>query len=221
MFSKNSYLIPYYLNEPHFSKPPLQFWLTTPFYFIFGEGLWCARSAIFLITCSLIAYTSKLLSRLGSLCALNIFILFISTFGVIKYSRIYMMDAFFTFFTGAGTLFAYDYLKTKHLHSLIVSASLLAASTLVKGPISIVMAFTALLVFILIHRNREQYKAFFQLLILIIIPASLWYIACFYQFGSKFFDYFFIRENLGKLTTKAYSPFVLVQGLFLFSFPAI
>ncbi|OFZ14194.1 MAG: hypothetical protein A2X86_04905 [Bdellovibrionales bacterium GWA2_49_15] len=221
MFSRNSYLIPYYLNEPHFSKPPLQFWLTSPFYFIFGEGLWTARISIFIITCFLIACVSKLLSRLGPLSPLSIFILFISTFGVIKYSRIYMMDAFFTFFTGAGTLFAFEYIKSKHVHSLVFSAFLLAASSLIKGPISIVMALSAVFIFVLIKRERALYRYFFQLSILVLILASFWYIACFYQYGSKFFDYFFMRENLGKFTAQTYSPIVLLQGLILFSFPVI
>ncbi|MBI2521396.1 MAG: glycosyltransferase family 39 protein [Bdellovibrio sp.] len=221
MFSKKSYLIPYYLGEPHFSKPPLQFWLTTPFYFIFGEGLWSARISIFVITCCLIACTSKLLSRSSSLTSLGIFILFISTFGMIKYSRIYMMDAFFTLFTGIGTLFAYEYFSTKKFSILILSSLLLAASSLIKGPISIIMALASLFAFLLIRRERSLFKAFFRLIIFIIIPASLWYIACSYKFGSQFFDYFFIRENLGKFTARTYSPLVLVQGLFLFSFPLI
>jgi len=216
MYEANKLLTPIIYGENHWSKPPLQFWLPMPFYKTFGGSyLFWARFSI--LSFSLIAaffisrwYESELKRNwIEGFSALVIPVYFI------KYSRIFMMEMCLTYLSTLGLLYSYSYIFKK---KSILSAGLLSGcSVLIKGPVSLMMIFPSSLILSL--RKKEQLQRTILYLLLSLLIGSIWFSLSFIEYGYEFFDYFFIRENLGKFKSKNYPIKSVIQGLVVFSLP--
>jgi len=64
--------------------------------------------------------------------------------------------------------------------------------------------------------NIEKYIIYVSITAII---ASLWFIAAYWKHGPEFFDYFFLRENLGKFGSEKMESRKILQGLLLYSLP--
>jgi 4-amino-4-deoxy-L-arabinose transferase-like glycosyltransferase len=224
MFEMKSFLVPKYNGEDHWSKPPFQFWLSHIGYFITGgPSIFVSRLMIVLFSVYTIFLTSKKVSIEISKSLLKVFIFIAATFGMFKYSRIYMMEMPLTMLTTLSSIYFYSYLK-KEKKSLLYASLFLALSILVKGPVSFVMAVGGSGLYLLLDNylngfKFENYKRILIWSISGLTLGSIWFFICYLQYGSEFFDYFFLRENMGKFQAKPYPIRHVFQGLLIFSLP--
>ncbi len=225
MYEAKSILTPLYLGQPHWSKPPLHFWMPFPFYLLGGGfSLWAARLCMLLLTWGGMIYISRWLFRQAQIDKFLSLIFLASTLVFFKYARIYMMEAPLAIFSTCAALSFYDFLTLKKKASFWIATLFLTCATLIKGPVALVMAAGGMgLTVIYFHlvRKENHWRPLVLWGIFSTILASLWFIACYIKYGSTFFDYFFLRENMGKFSSKAYPMSSLFKGLLSYSLPWI
>jgi len=225
MWEAKSFLTPLYHGEAHWSKPPLHFWMPFPYYFLSGGfSLWAVRLCLVLFTFTGLFYISKWVETHTSLNKKFSFIFLLSTLAFFKYGRIYMMEMPLTLFTVCASLTFYNFLLFKKKSDFWIATILLACATLIKGPISLVMAGASMGLTVLYFQFRKKENHWRSLVLwgfFSTLLASLWFIACYLKYGSSFFDYFFLRENMGKFSSKSYPLSSLFNGLLAYSAPWI
>ncbi len=222
MKGAQSFLVPLFDSRPHFSKPPLGFWLAWPFTSS-GEGvLFGARLSILLSSLLALFFIARCVSRHLRFNAVVVSIFMLSTFGAIKYFRIFMLEAPLALLGTLAALWLYDSFQSKSLWRAIFAGVALGLAGLTKGPVSFVMAGLSLVLYFLFERRlpeKSEVKSSLWALAFALITFIPWFVVLGLQFGDEFWNYFLVRENLGKFTAKSYSPMVLFQGLALFLLP--
>lgn len=224
MFNLGSFFTPYYRDNLHWSKPFLHFVLPFPFYFTdLFTSVHAARISIALLTLFLSYLASRIISRQTSTSQVSIWVFLLCTLGFIKYGRTFMMEIPLTLFCFVGSLYLYEYLNDKKKFSLTMSVVLLSAAVLIKGPVSLVLSFSSILAYFVISTILYKHTILKRRIILTFFLttflSSLWFIGTYMQYGMEFFNYFFLRENVGKFNTISYPMSHVFQGLFLFSLP--
>ncbi len=223
MFEAGSFLTPLYRGEHHWSKPPLHFWLPFPLYQLSGGySLLMARAAVAIFTITSVIYISFKLKKEILVSFYLPFFIFIGSMGIFKFSRTFMMEIPFSILPMIAMFIFWDYLQNKKKVYLMSAVVFLALSVLIKGPITIVMSFLGLLsyqIYLLYSERKSIFKECFYLLFLSTMLASSWFALCYIEYGQEFFDYFFIRENMGKFGQKSMPSIKLVQGLLLYILP--
>ncbi len=223
-FLNDSWLTPIHMNTPHWSKPPLQFWLAFPFYgFSGGTSLFASRLSILLFSLFMVWLIDRWCQRQLRSKNLYFFLFFCGTVGFLKYSRIFMMEMPLSLLTTYAVLKYYEFYKTRENSELVKSSFALALSNLVKGPVSFVMGFGGIGLFhltrLIIDKEKPKYKDVIVWASISVAIGSVWYISSYITHGDDFFNYFFLRENVGKFTAKSYPIRVLFQGLIIFALP--
>ncbi len=225
MYELGSYLTPMYRGEAHWSKPPLQFWLPMPLYALFGGfSLTLARLSMAFTSIASVGLIFWLLKRQKiSLSLVKVGIIFLSSFGILKFSRIFMMEVPLSLLPLLGALAFYDYLQTRSRFMWGLSILFIGLGGLVKGPVSLAMGYTSLASF-WFYQFKWQRKNIFNDVMLTIVCSlgvcSIWYLLCFQKHGMEFINYFFLRENLGKFgQSSSMSPLKIIQGLIIYTFP--
>lgn len=223
-FLNDSWLTPLHMNTPHWSKPPFQFWLAFPFYgFSGGTSLLASRLSILIFSLFMVWLIDRWCQRQLRSKSMYFFLFFCGTIGFLKYSRIYMMEMPLTLLTTYAVLKYYEFYKTRENYELGKSSLALALSNLVKGPVSFVMGFGGIGLFhairFLVNKEKPKYKDIIIWGILSVAIGSIWYVSSYITHGEDFFNYFFLRENVGKFTAKSYPVRVLFQGLIIFALP--
>lgn len=216
MYEADKLLTPIIYGQNHWSKPPLQFWLPMPFYKVFGGSyLYWARFSILL--CSLLGafFISQWYEKELKRNWIEGFSVLILPIYFIKYSRIFMMEMCLTYLSTLGLLYSYSYIFKKK--TIFSGAILSGLSVLIKGPVSLLMVFPTPLLLSL--QKKEYLRRTVLYFALSIGIGSIWFILSFLEYGNDFFEYFFIRENLGKFKSKNYPIKSVIQGLVIFSLP--
>lgn len=226
MYQDNSILTPRYVGLNHWSKPPFHFWIGLLSYFITGSpSLWAARASVALFSLGGLFYLSTWVKRHFDIPKWITIIFLGSSIGFLKYSRIYMMEVPLTLLSVLSVLKFYDFFKYKKQKDFWISSSLLALATLVKGPVSLVMGFGGvglyLSLYFLRDRNVAWIKPFVYWILISVSFSSIWFVLSYLVHGQEFIRTFFIEQNLGKFKSQSYPIRVLFQGLFIFSLPWI
>ncbi|EQC50015.1 dolichyl-phosphate-mannose-protein mannosyltransferase [Bacteriovorax sp. BSW11_IV] len=223
MFNAKSFMTPLYMGAEHWSKPPLHFWMAMPFYAIDGEpSLFMSRLSVLLLTFFSIFGFSLWVKRNFNASFLTTFLFFLSTFCFFKYGRIYMMEIPLACLTALGSLYFLDYINTQSKRYLVLAALFTGLSILVKGPVSLVMAVGGSFLYqIYLYYTRKKIilKEGIYWTLLSLLIGSIWFIACYTKYGSEFFNYFFLRENVGKFTAQSYPIRHVFQGLIIYALP--
>jgi 4-amino-4-deoxy-L-arabinose transferase-like glycosyltransferase len=222
MFQGLNFLTPTYLGANHWSKPPLHFWLPFPFAFVFKNYLLAARVSILLFSFLSLAYISRWSEKYLRTDFFFTFTFFILSLGVFKYSRIFMMEMPLALLSTLATLTFYEFHKSKKQSYLLLSSLLLGLSVIIKGPVSFAYITAGVAVYSLFLNPENFSKKFFSFFTWSIIGlfiGSIWFILCYLSHGYEFIEYFFIRENVGKFTSKNYPVTSVIQGLFLYALP--
>jgi 4-amino-4-deoxy-L-arabinose transferase-like glycosyltransferase len=221
MYDAGELLSPRIYGDYHWSKPPLQFWFPMPLFHFFG-GSYLEWSRISILIFSLLAafvtslwYESELKRNWFEAFGFLLFPIYF-----IKYSRIFMMEMTLTYLTTLATLFFYSSLQRSSKSKLVMASVLGGLSVLIKGPVSLVMIAPSSF-FGSIIKNKKTLPKFLLFIVLSFIFGSLWFFISYLKFGEGFFNYFFIRENLGKFNSKNYPITSVIQGLFIYAFPAV
>lgn len=226
MYQDNSILTPRYIGLNHWSKPPFHFWIGLISYFVSGSAsLLAARASVALFSLGGLFYISTWVSNLFKIPKWITLVFLGSSIGFLKYSRIYMMEIPLTILTVLSVLKFYDYLNSKSQKDFWISSLLLAFATLVKGPVSLVMGFGGVGLYLFIYlvrdKNTKWIKPYLFWVIVTFSLSSIWFILSYLIHGYEFINTFFIRENLGKFKSQSYPIRVLFQGLIIFSLPWI
>ncbi len=224
MIARDSIQIPYYNGNPHWSKPPFHFWtaILTHKLFPFTSFITSGRVSVFIISfllLFLIAHYLKLIFGTKKIITLSVFM---ASVFFIKYSRIYMMEISLAFLTFLSNLIYLRYINTKSKKDLFGASVALAFACLVKGPVALAMAIPPILLTSVNRHNLLKIKTYMGPALLILFSLSLssiWYILCFLDFGQEFINYFFLRENLGKFSSKSYPIKNLFEGFLLYGLP--
>jgi 4-amino-4-deoxy-L-arabinose transferase-like glycosyltransferase len=223
VFQFKSWLVPMYLKQPHWSKPPFHFWLPQPFFIITGSSsLFLSRLSIltttFLLTFLIDLWSVKHLKFKRFL----LFFVLLSSVGFLKYGRIYMMEMPLSLLTAYGALLFFQFLETNKARDLIFAVLITAMANLVKGPVSFVMNFGGVFIYLgyeYFQNKRLSIMPYTMWIIGSLTIGSLWYLICYLKYGFEFIDYFFLRENLGKFQSKSYPISSVINGLLIFSLP--
>ncbi len=225
MFANKSFLTPLYHGEHHWSKPPLHFWIAYCLYSLAGHSsLWLGRLSTVIVGLFGIWKISSLREkRVMGFATLALYLA--TSLAFFKYSRIYMMEIMLSVFTALGPLYFFSYLERHKRIDLGLAALFLAAGTMIKGPVSLVMAAGGSAVYLVLIKLffnddlKRNIRSYIQWGVFSILLAAIWFVWSYVEYGSEFFDYFFLRENLGKFASKSYPPRVIVQGLFIYGLP--
>lgn len=223
MFLKNSFLTPYYLNHPHWSKPPFLFLLPQFFYFLKGESsLFLSRLSVLLLSIGLGALAARKLEKITGQESYKLFLFFFATLGLFKYSRIFMMEFPLLILCFLSGIYFFSYLESRKKKDLVFSILFTALSVQVKGPVALAMLGPSFALYACYH--YLVFRKFFWKEILIWAFASLtcssfWFFHQYSLFGKDFIDYFFLRENIGKFSSKSYPIIHVFQGLLLYALP--
>jgi hypothetical protein len=130
MFEAKSFFVPLFHGEPHWSKPPFQFWLAYSSYSFFGGvSLLAARVSILIFSMSMLFLIALWMKR--SFVALNSnlmesFVFLTASFGFIKYSRIFMMEMPLSLLATYSILLFYFYLEKRNVIFFIWSVFFMA-----------------------------------------------------------------------------------------------
>tara|TARA_R110000868_G_scaffold100129_7_gene275484 strand:+ start:8767 stop:10401 length:1635 start_codon:yes stop_codon:yes gene_type:complete len=223
MNSAGSFLTPLFRGEPHWSKPPLHFWLPFPLY---ATGAFdvttAARLAILLLSIASIALCANWVERFFSISKITSALFFFSTIGFAKYSRIYMMEMPLSLLSTLGAMYLFAAIEHSKRLDWIIATIFCSLAVLVKGPVAWVMIGASISLYLFLRYRSKlpiPYKSLLLFSISTLTFGSLWFVACYLKYGQEFIDYFFLRENLGKFTSKSYPIRVVFQGLLIFSLP--
>lgn len=223
MSQESSFLTPLYHGQPHWSKPPLHFWMPFPLYTLgIFETTTAARLTILIFSLLSLAYISHWVERFLAINKTTVALFFVGTIAFAKYSRIFMMEMPLSLFSTMSALALYAVLTEKRRLDWIAAIFFGAAAALIKGPVAWVMIGGALIIFLAWRakfKHTVPYRTVFSWILATGLLGSLWFIACYIKYGQEFIDYFFLRENLGKFTSKSYPVRVVLQGLLIFSLP--
>jgi 4-amino-4-deoxy-L-arabinose transferase-like glycosyltransferase len=220
MFQTQNYLTPTYLNEPHWSKPPLHFWLPQITSLIgLKFNLLTARLSILFFSFGCIYYLSKTLHRLTLKPLYLYFTALITSFAYIKYSRIYMMEAPLSLLCATAIICFYDFFENNKRTSFYVSCICAGLSCLIKGPVSLMMIFMASGTYFLFNFSYANLKKFSFFVFVTLALSSPWFFLSLLKYGKDFYYYFFIRENLGKFTSKTYPTSSVFLGFLVYAMP--
>ena len=154
MAEANSVLVPLYRGEPHWSKPPLQFWFGMVLSRVFGEfSLAAARSSMVFLSFYSSLYLAKILKSIYRIKLSDTLVLLLGCFGTLKFSRTFMMEVPLMFLPLISMYKYFQYSQSGKRGDLFISFLIGALAVLVKGTISIVMAFISWCLF-----NLRIYK---------------------------------------------------------------
>lgn len=223
MFKYKSFLTPMYLDAPHWSKPPLMFQLPQILFFINGEGsLFLSRLSVLIFSILMTGIAALKIKKIANIES-YVFVLFcFSSLGFYKYSRIFMMEAPLLLLGFLSAIYYFSYLETEKRSELILSVLFGALSCMVKGPVSIGMLGLSFLSYGIFHYLVFKKSYLLHLVIwsfFTILLSSGWFIQQYLEHGRDFYEYFFIRENLGKFSSKNYPMSSVFQGLFFYALP--
>ena len=224
MFEASSWLQPLYRGEAHWSKPPLQYWIPMPIYGLFGGfSLSIARISMGILSLGCLFGLINFFKRQHiKIDYLPLIMIFLSSMGILKFSRIFMMEIPLTIFPFLGALYFYQYMAEKKLFDLFLASILIGLGALVKGPVSLAMGFGSLGIFYVCEiflKNKIKISHFILVSVLSTFVASIWYLLCYQKYGEEFINYFFLRENMGKFGKEKMSSLKIIQGLLIYLIP--
>lgn len=223
MFLRSSFLTPYYLDNPHWSKPPFLFLLPQLFYFFKGESsLLLSRLSVLILSIFLSFLSARKIGKLTGEKPYRIFFFLFATIGFFKYSRIFMMEFPLLILCFLAGLYFFSYLQFKKNHDLVISIFFTVLSVQVKGPVSLAMLGPSFALYACYHYlvfRKLYWKEILIWSICSLLLSSFWFFHQYSVFGQDFVDYFFLRENMGKFSSKSYPIVHVFQGLILYALP--
>jgi len=212
MLETGDFIVPYYNCEYRFEKPPLFYWLTDIFFFLFGVNEFSAR-LVSGLSATGIAVLTYLIGKefLGR---------DVATVGALIYTtlihnwveaRAAVPEMLLTFFM---TLGIYLFLKGRYVLGWVS----LGFAFLAKGPVGVLLPVA---VYLLWKRNFRFLNI--KGIVLFSVIGFSWYAMMIYKFGFLYFYKFFLYENILRYTGHKsihpypfyyYVPIISVSALF-------
>ncbi len=217
MARSGDWLTPRLWGEPWFEKPPLTYWLAAAAFRLgLSEDL-APRVPVAALSVLFLALQWILLRRmLDARIAWLATLLNASTAAWIAYSMVGVTDLPLAVFFHLAVLLAWLETTSPAPPQRYAAAACLAAATLAKGLVPIVL-FLPMLWFL-----RKQWRAWAGPFLLFLLLAAPWYAAMTVVHGRPFLDEFFLRHHFSRFSSEElqhvqpfwfYAP-VLAGGLF-------
>ncbi|MEO8848400.1 MAG: glycosyltransferase family 39 protein [Casimicrobiaceae bacterium] len=208
MAVSNDFLTPRLDGLKYFEKPPLQYWFTAAAFRALETDEWTARLAPAIggfATILLVGFTLAALSTpLAGAFAALVMSSFVLSIGM---SHFLTLDAFFT---GWLTLALCAFLRaqraslarSKARNFMLLAYAGLAAATMTKGPVALVIAGGSLFFYSISTRDFGPWKRLFPLpgLLLFLALAAPWFILV-SRANPEFAHFFFIHEHVERFLT--------------------
>lgn len=204
MAHSHHYLTPTLNNQPFFEKPILAFWCIAPLLEYFGEKEWVFRLpsvlACLLWSLSLFFFCRKHLNTSTARWATGFSV---SCLGINVSGLAATMDGLLGLLMTWAAFDIFTAWQDKSKWAQTRTYLWMGLGFLLKGPIAIIVPFTISLVF---YAKNKQLKSWIKaisdpagwlILMIIVVP---WYAIQYHLMGPAFIDYFFWRENVGRLT---------------------
>lgn len=203
MRQQHQFITPLFNNELRVDKPPFHYFCMMAGYYLFGKTAFAARffSALCGVFTLLAVYlfTKKQMGKVyASTC---VFILGSSTHFIFE-CRLAVPDPYLIFFQTLTLFSLYHFFKYKNVNWMYGAAFLAAISTLVKGPVALVLP-GVVFIFFLVTSNQLRILCTWHLLgsiILYAAVASPWFILVDKSTGGVFTQQFFWEQNLGRFS---------------------
>ncbi len=188
--------------EPYLQKPPLLFWITTPFYFLLGPSAFSFKLPVLLY--SLIAfYSTYRFARIfygEKVARLAALLLATCEFYFLFHNDIHT-DAVLT----ANVIFAMwqlaEYFNNKKLLNILLAGLGIGLAMITKGPIGVFVPVTAVLAHLLFIK-KIKYVFDFKLLagaFVCIVILAIGLAGLYNQFGWEGLQFFFWENNAGRI----------------------
>jgi 4-amino-4-deoxy-L-arabinose transferase-like glycosyltransferase len=220
------YLTPRLNGLKYFEKPPLQYWFTAATYKVFEVDEWSTRLAPVVggfMTILLVGFTlTKLVSPLAGAFAALVMSSMVLAIGMSHFAT---LDAFFT---GWLTLALCAFLRAQQAslrtstvrNFMLLTYVGLAAATMTKGPVALVVAGGALVFYSLATRDLGPWKRLHLVpgLLLFFALTAPWFILV-SRANPEFARFFFIHEHVERfLTTEHHRAGPLYYFIPIFGF---
>lgn len=205
MAQQKSWLVPYLFGQPQFEKPIFTYWLLRIGFILFGATGFGARffPAFFAIIGVIAVY---LLCLVGfgekKKAFLSAFVLMSSGL-YIGLARTVFTDMIFSVFILLSLLAFFLGYTVKNLKSIgvILFFVFSGLAVLTKGPLGLLIPFSAVLIFLAIRRELKFLFCKYSLwgLLLFILIGIPWYIYMIKRFGNSFTQEFFYNDHIRRL----------------------
>lgn len=188
-------LVPFWNGQYYFDKPPLYFWLSLPFFKLFGPGEWQARiiSDFAAIGVSVLVYLigKRLFSSLVGFLSFLIFITLGQVYVRFSHGN---LDALLVFLFLASFYF-YLLSEAKKNFSVFAGAGL-GLGFLVKGWLLGLFPLTLVFIYSL-FKERKPPRNLGILLPFIFLSSAWWYFLGYREFGKPFLDWYLFTPAEG------------------------
>jgi 4-amino-4-deoxy-L-arabinose transferase-like glycosyltransferase len=189
--------------EPYLQKPPLLFWITTPFYFLFGPTEFAFKLPVLIYSSIAIYSTYRFATlfyakRVAKVAAL---MLATSEFYFLFHNDIHT-DVLLT----ANVIFAIwqiaAYFKSYKLKHMLLAGLGIGLALISKGPIGVYVPLTATLAHLVFSKQLKKilsYKIILGAVVgLVVLFVGLF--GLFNQFGWEGLNFFFWENNAGRIS---------------------
>ncbi len=223
----HDYTVPHLNYVRYFEKPPLLYWTTAASFKLFGTNEWAFRFPNSLCALFCVIFLYFFIRRWsGEPVAFLSSVILTTSFSFLSMARIVTTDMLFTFCLFLSLLLFYGYYREKKSFFIYLFYVAMAAATLAKGPVALILMGGTILIFLFTERNLHfisEMKIVKGLAIYLIVTLP-WIIAISLR-EKEFLYFFFVDQHILRFLTskhKRTGPMyyflpVLFGGLFPWS----
>ncbi len=191
--------------EPYLQKPPLIFWITAPFYFIFGPTEIAFKLPVLLYSGIAVYSTYRFTKLFHSKKVAKIAALMLATS---EFYFLFHNDVHTDCILTANVIFSVwqiaEYLKSQKTANMLLAGLGIGLGLISKGPIGVFVPVMAALSHIIYKKQLKlvfNYKTLLGAIVaLAVLSAGL--AGIFKQFGTEGLKFFFWDNNAGRITGK-------------------
>lgn len=197
MDARGAWLTPTLDGKPLWFKPPLLYWGERVCYRLLGRDFLAARLPAALATIALVLLTYALGRRMyGGQSGLIAALLTGTTFGLIKFGRMAMMDAPMALSLAVAAYGTWRAVEEERPPFLLLAGVGAGAATLLKGPVGAVLVLLLAGGYLALRSPRllatRWTAGAFALGAAIALP---WYLLSYAVHGQAFYDFFVVQQN--------------------------
>lgn len=191
--------------EPYLQKPPLLFWITTPFYFLFGPSAFAFKLPVFLFSGIAIYSTYRFAKIYYSEQTARLAALMLAT---CEFYFLFHNDIHTDSLLTANVIFSIwqlaEYFNSKKLANILLASLGVGLAMISKGPIGIFVPVTAAFTHLLFKRQLKQLLSYKTILAIILLGIILFVglTGLYNQFGWEGIQFFFWDNNAGRISGK-------------------
>lgn len=189
--------------EPYLQKPPLIFWITTPFYYLFGPSEFAFKLPVLLFSIIAVYSTYRFTKLFYSIQTAKLAALIITT---CEFYFFFHNDIHTDSLLTANVIFSIwqfaQYFKTKKTINILLGSVGVGLAMIAKGPIGIFIPATAVLTHLLFQKQLKLLFSFKTIAAIIVVSyiLAVGLLGIYNQFGWDGIWFFFWDNNAGRIS---------------------